>query len=274
MDSPTITAIILTLNEAETIENCLKSLSWCNELIVVDSGSTDQTIQIASNAGARVFSHVQDGQFLISEQRNWALNKLEIRTDWAVFMDADEESTEEFQQAVISQLATTSFSAFYAAPAFMYHGRWLKRTSGFPNWHPRIVNTSSSNRFTGGVWEDFEQKANVGYITVPYVHRTNFKGLADWIEKHLRYADWESQKIIDVQLGVAVVDSRRQLLRRIKYSAGFLRPFLALFYLGIIRLGVLEGKEGRSYLRRMFIYELLTQEYIADKITISKGGEL
>lgn len=271
---PSISAIILTLNEEATIAAAIRSLSWCHEVFVVDSNSTDSTREIATQLGAEVAVHSQAGTFLISNQRNWAMANLPIKSKWVLFLDADEESTPSFQSAVIQALEqSTNYTSFYTAPAFMYYGKWLKRISGYPNWHPRIVLAGSTNCFTGGVWEDFDQPHQAGRIAEPYIHRTNAKGLADWVEKHVRYAAWEGEGIRKQGLGTAV-STRRSLLRRIRYSLGPARKYAAILYLAIIRGGVLDGPQGRSYLRRMFIYELLIDESLKEIATKESKGDL
>src|ERR1035437_833999 len=85
-----ITAVILTRNEAENLPRCLASLTWCHEIVVVDSGSSDDTVKCAIMLGARILLHVQPPPFRISEQRNWALDFGEINTSWVLFIDADE----------------------------------------------------------------------------------------------------------------------------------------------------------------------------------------
>lgn len=271
---PTVSGIVLTLNEAETIANAIKSLSWCNEVFVVDSGSQDNTRQIAEELGAKVVVHKQDGTFLITEQRNWAIENLKILSDWVVFLDADEESTPAFRTAVMQALETPSdYTGFYTAPAFYYYGKWLKRISGFPNWHPRVVSVRSTTRFVGGVWEDFNEPEKAGHIAVPYLHRTNAKGLTDWVEKHIRYAAWEGERIRKQGSGKDRT-SRRLLLRRIRYSLGPFRKYFAIIYLAIVRGGFLDGRQGVSYLRRMFIYELLIDESLKEQSVKDMKGEL
>lgn len=273
--TPTISAVILTLNEASTVARAIESLSWCEKVFVVDSASTDETCEIAAAMGAHVVVHKQSGPFLISTQRNWALENLPITSEWILFLDADEESTDEFKEAVCASLSSPQGkTSFFVAPALMYYGTWLRRIGGYPNWHPRIVKNKSTSRFSGGVWESFAEPRLAGHIATPYIHRTNVKGLEDWLGKHVRYAAWEGNQIIERRSESGGYPVRRNFLRRIRYGLGPLRKYFAFFYLGLLRGGVLDGKEGRSYLRRMFIYELLIDEYVKETTTLRNGGEL
>ncbi|UKA53465.1 glycosyltransferase family 2 protein [Arthrobacter sp. FW305-BF8] len=269
-----VSAVILTLNEEITIASAINSLQWCDEIFVVDSGSRDDTRNVAEQLGATVVQHRQQGIFLISEQRNWSIQNLPIRNDWILFLDADEESTPEFQTAVKSFLSTHENSpAFYTAPAFMYYNSWLKNLSGFPNWHPRIVRRSSDVRFTGGVWEDFDSPDLAAKIPVPYIHRTNAKGLEDWIGKHIRYARWEASRITAGR-DASGTKERRAIGRRIRYALGPLRKYASILHLALFRRGILDGPEAMSYLRRMFMYELLIDEFIVEEKKKRSGGQL
>lgn len=97
---PSIAAVVLTKNEAENISGCLKSLTWCNELIVIDDLSTDGTPEIAKKFGARVFSRFSASNF--ASQRNFALRK--ATSEWVLFIDVDEKVTQNLKKEILSNL--------------------------------------------------------------------------------------------------------------------------------------------------------------------------
>ena len=84
-----IVAVILTKNEEINVERCMESLQFCKEVIVLDSGSTDRTEEIARSLGARFYTHVQPPPFRIAEQRNWVLDNHPFAGEWVLFIDAD-----------------------------------------------------------------------------------------------------------------------------------------------------------------------------------------
>ena len=86
----TIAGVVLCLDEAANLPRALRSLDWCDELLMIDSGSSDGSQTIASSLGARVIEHRQQGRFLISEQRNWAISHGQLQSQWVLFLDADE----------------------------------------------------------------------------------------------------------------------------------------------------------------------------------------
>src|ERR1043165_3023029 len=97
-----VSAIILTKNEAQDLPDCLRSISWIDDRIVLDSGSTDEAVAIAEKNGARVFTNPFKS---FGDQRNWALDHCSPKHDWILFLDADEQSTPDFQRAVTAVIS-------------------------------------------------------------------------------------------------------------------------------------------------------------------------
>ena len=144
-----ISAIILTLNEEEDLPNCLRSLDWTDENFVLDSGSTDDTCDIAKRMGASVFKN----KFLgFGQQRNWAIDNIPLSSDWILFIDADEVSTPEFARAVLEgiQNSNKNTAGFYCCWKLMLYGRWLKFSDSFPRWQFRILNKGKARYRNAG----------------------------------------------------------------------------------------------------------------------------
>lgn len=138
--------MVLCLNEAINLPRALASLAWCDELLMVDSGSTDGSQRIAKQAGAAVYEHRQHGRFLITEQRNWALTQGGLLSDWVLFLDADEEISRPCRQAIQRAIEQPDgCDGFELTPRYWFLGRWLKRTQGYPNWHPRLLRRGQLN---------------------------------------------------------------------------------------------------------------------------------
>jgi glycosyltransferase involved in cell wall biosynthesis len=255
-----VAVVILTLNEEVNIEAAIDSvLGWTTRIVVVDSGSSDETVARAESAGAIVWVHLPENGFVIAEQRTWALQELAATgLEWVLFLDADERATPSFLEEVSSAIASGTSDGYYAAPLFMYQGTWLKRYKGYPNWHPRVARTSIE--ITGGVWEDFPARVRTAKITEPYIHLVNSKGLPDWVGRHARYAVWEATA---PARGVA---ERRHRLRTIGRILGPVRPFAAVFHHLVLRGGFLDGGSVWSYARRQFIYELMIVEARRERV--------
>ena len=265
---------MLCLNEASNLPRCLASLRWCNELLVLDSGSHDGSQQRARELGARVLEHRQSGQFLITEQRNWALEHGGLQSEWVLFLDADEAVEPACREAIRSALDSPEMpDGFELTPRYWFLGRWLKRTQGYPNWHPRLVRRGTL-RFEGGVWESFPEGAAVGRIQEPYEHYAFSKGIDDWLERHRRYADWEAERITAYLSGggTAALGTRRwRRLRRLSAQLWPLRPVLRFSQKYILQGGFLEGWQGLVFALLMAGYDLITVIKVIERLRQREG---
>jgi glycosyltransferase involved in cell wall biosynthesis len=273
-----ITAVILTKNEELRLGCALKSLQFCERVIVLDSGSTDKTQYITAGEGAEFVVHVPEAPFQISEQRNWALDNLGILAPWVLFLDADEEIPTALadELAEVARALEPAYDAYELTPRYLFWGRWLKRTQGYPNWHPRFVRHGHA-RFSGGVWEHFVQGTKVGRLAQPYDHFANCKGLKDWLDRHYRYASWDADRVIAAldtgdfsQLGT----TRKAWLRRLAARFWPLRPITRFFHMYVLRLGFLEGLPALNFCLLYGFYELMTVNLIVERRRLRRGQDL
>jgi len=269
--SLSLTAIVLTLNEEINLSGCLQSLSWCPRLVVVDSGSSDSTQQIAHQYDADFYLHPFDGPFLITDQRNWALSHCSVDTEWVLFIDADERVSPALQKEICGLLnsihagSSHRFDACYLAPAYIFCKKWLRHSQNYPNWHPRLLRPSHV-QLTGGVWESFStltgrplNPESITSISEPYTHLAFSKGIDDWLVKHLRYADWDASLIIDYfkSNSNSLLTLRKRRLRMLSFRLWFLRPLLRFFHKYFFSLGFLDGWQGLLFCLLMSFYELI-----------------
>ena len=210
--------------------------------------------------------------------RVWALDHLSIRTPWVFFLDADEEVPAALASklASIATMDPSQHDAYELTPRYMYLGRWLKRTQGYPNWHPRLVRHGNA-RFAGGVWEHFAAGVTVGRISEPYDHFANCKGLHDWLERHYRYASWDADRVIEAldsgdfsKLGT----TRKMWLR--KWAARFwpLRPLFRFVHMYVLRLGFLEGWRALHFCVLYAFYEFMTVTLIVERRRLRRAQDL
>lgn len=259
---PSIAVVVLTWNEEINLQRCLDSVKWANELIVLDSGSQDRTLEIAKKNGARVLSR-QIEPFIISEQRNYALDAGDIHSDWVLFIDADEVLTEALYQKLLEILNNTQKKvvAYRLAPKYMFLGRWLKHCQGYPSWHDRLLRYGKA-RFTGGVWESFETTGQVDQIDEPYLHYSLNKGIGAWFAKHERYATVEAIDIL-ATLGTQIDSpynqrtARKRTQRNLAARFWPLRPVMRFIVMYFLRLGFLDGLPGLLYSLMIVCYEFM-----------------
>jgi glycosyltransferase involved in cell wall biosynthesis len=274
-----ISAVVLTLNEAANLPRCLASLAFSREIAVVDSGSGDDTAAIAVSLGAKVFTHIQDGPFNIAEQRNWALDHCGLSGDWVLFLDADEVVPQDLARELTRVCAAggTDRDAFELTPRYLFWGKWLRRTQGYPNWHPRLVARGRA-RFAGGVWEHFAAGARAGRIMVPYDHYANSKGFSDWLARHDRYSTWDAGKTVDFlsspDKGQALGTTRKLWLRKMAARLWPLRPFARFFLMYVLRGGFTEGFAALMFCLMYLFYEFMIVIKIIEQKRLRRGGPL
>ena len=256
-----IAGVVLTLNEEQDLARALQSLSWCDELLVLDSGSTDSTQQVAELCHARFIQHRQDPPFLITDQRNWALDHCGLSSDWVLFLDADEEVGPKLVQAIKPSIHMGSkLDAYELTPRYWFLGRWLKRTQGYPNWHPRLIRRGATC-FEGGVWESFAPDSRVGRIFVPCVHYAFSKGFDDWLERHRRYSTWDAEQIVaflTTRKSTTLATRRWRWMRLFLSQFWWLRPSLRFLQKYVLQAGFLEGWQGLLFALMMAGYDMMT----------------
>lgn len=262
-----VAAVILTKDEEKNIRMCLDHLTWADEVIIVDSGSQDTTLQIAAEMGARVLVH-EVKPFLISEQRNWALDNADARSEWILFIDADEVVTEELRDEIFAATASTSenIAGYQLCFKFMFMGKWLKRTQGFPTWHDRLVRRGRS-RFKGGVWESFDTTGEIKQLSEPYLHYGFNNGMDAWIDRHQRYAHWKAQEIVTGGSEIQGMNNSRRWARRLEATAArflSLSPAFRFLYCYFGRLGFLDGRAGLVYSRMMALYQFMIYLHVLE----------
>ncbi|MFW6130259.1 MAG: glycosyltransferase family 2 protein [Atribacterota bacterium] len=272
MKKNNITAVVLTKNEEKNIKACLNALRWVDDLIVVDSGSTDNTVKIAKEIGARVFVNKPE-QFYISEQRNWALDNSDIETEWVIFVDADEIITPKLKQDIIKYTceASDDIAGFMLCFKFIFMGKWLRHTCSFPSWHDRLLRYGRA-RFKDEVWESFDTQGKIGKIKEPYIHYGFNKGINEWFKRHQRYAQWKAANIVENKKNNIYKNlfsgnhrDRSNAIEKIGSKFGVLSPFFRFFYHYILKMGFLDGNPGLIYSKMMGMYQFMIYLNILDK---------
>lgn len=186
-----VTAVILTLNEAAHITDCVHSLAWADHILVFDSFSTDQTAALATAAGATVRQHRFENY---AQQRNAALDSLGneggVGTAWVFFVDADERGTAELGQEV-RQVITQRPESVWFVPRHNYIFGKLTRGAGwFPDYQLRLLKLGRA-RYTRPVHEIAEVDGDIGYLETPLIH-LNYRDPAHFHAKQRAYTDHDA----------------------------------------------------------------------------------
>lgn len=254
-----VSVLILTLNEEANLPRCLQSVSWCDDVVVLDSGSTDRTIEIATAAGARVVHRVLDNW---SAHQNWAVANIQFRHDWVLYLDADEIATPELSDEV-QALGQGNEVAYRLRRKETLWGKWIKRSSMYPVWHLRVFKPGHV-RWERLVHPEAVADGKVGRLKGNLIHDSFSKGLEPWIAKHITYAELEAieaLKILDNHesdiLGLFMFTKpvrRRRAVKLLRWYIPF-RPMWRFLYMYVLRGGFADGIPGYNYCRLLAMYQ-------------------
>jgi glycosyltransferase involved in cell wall biosynthesis len=256
-----ISILILTLNEEVNIGACLDSVSWCDDVVVLDSGSADRTVTVAQEHGAKVVSRPFDDY---ASQRNFGLCAIDYRHDWVLMLDADERIpanlAREMQQAVAT--ATDDVALFQLRRRDWLLGRWIRHSSGYPTWFGRLARRGRVS-VRRPVNEEYHASGRVVSLLGHLDHYPFNKGFAEWIAKHNRYSTMEAQ-LFEQRLAQPPTGSmfardpvlrRKAIKERVYRLPG--RPVLMFLALYLLRGGILEGRAGLTFCLLRAWYEFM-----------------
>ncbi|MCU7547504.1 glycosyltransferase family 2 protein [Chitinophagaceae bacterium LB-8] len=258
-----ISVIILTKNEAINLPACLQSVAWSDDVHVLDSGSTDETIEIAYNHGVSVSSNPFES---FAKQRNYALDHLPVRYEWILFLDADEIVNEQFRIALFEAVsnARENVAGFYCCWKMMLEGKWLKHCDNFPKWQFRLLRKGRAKFTDFGHGQKEESVIGViNYIKVPYLHYCFSKGWSNWMERHNIYSSHEAMARLYNCPSFKNIFSRHGSVRNAALRCWASRlpgwPILRFIQAYFLNLGFLEGVPGFIYCANVSYYEFLIQ---------------
>ena len=257
-----ISVLVLTFNEAENLPRCLASVSWADDVLVVDSFSTDETVTVARAHGARVVQRAFDD---FAGQRNFGTEHGELRHGWVLHLDADEVVPPELRDELVDILATAGRPAYRVASKMMFQGRWLRHAGMYPAYQVRFGRRDRLRFKQVGHGQREDLPADeVGTLRHALEHYSFSKGLEAWFAKHNRYSSDEAAEALRQEepldwMGLVARDRtrRRRALKRLASQLPF-RPTLRFLYMYVLRRGMLDGKAGLTYCRLLSTYEAMT----------------
>jgi glycosyltransferase involved in cell wall biosynthesis len=268
-----VSVLILTKNEEQDLPGCLASVSWCDDIHVFDSYSTDNTISIAERASAKVTQRHFDNW---AAHQNWGLANIPFKYDWVFYLDADERVSEDLKKTLLAFNTGNPEAVAYEIQRrdFAWNGTWLKNAQISPFYlrlfrrdkmrYERLVNPISI--------ADGPVKRLTGYLD----HYPFSKGFRAWWSRHLSYADMEASMRLTDQDTQKSFSLKKALMgkdfteRRYHQKGLFYkmpgRPFIKWVYMVVGRRAFLDGMAGITYATLQSIYEyfivLKTKELI------------
>ncbi len=219
-----LSAIVITRNEARNVAACLDSVAFCDERIVIDCGSDDDTVQVATAAGATVVTHPWSG---FGAQKNFAL--AQARGDWVLSIDADERVTAALAAEILATIRSAEANGYEIGRLSTFLGRPMRHSGWFPDYVLRLCRREKARFSDDLVHERVICDGPVGRLAGILDHHPVLR-----LEDALRRVDSYSTA------GAAAVASRR----RVSFASGITHGLWSFLRAYVIRLGFLDGREG------------------------------
>jgi len=260
-----VTAIIAARNEAHNLARCLESLRGVGEIFVIDSQSTDGTVEIARSYGAQIVQfHYQGGW---PKKRQWAMDSLHLSNDWVFLVDADEALTPELESEIRRAIQDPARDGYYISLRMFFLGRELRHSGA--NFYKLSLFRRGKGRFEcrlkdqDSTMADMEvhehivlegdSKERVAHLRNPLLHH-NVESVSRYIRKHDEYSNWEAKvwlagdansKDLPPSLFGSQAQRRRWLRKKVFAIPG--SPLIFFLYKYIVCLGFLDGIPGLIY---------------------------
>jgi len=265
-----VSILVPVKNEASNLAMSLGSVSWADEIFVVDSQSLDATADMARSHGAKVVQFHFNGRW--PKKKNWALENLPFKHEWVFILDADEvlppEARSEFERIVTDPKHPVE--GYWINRRFMFMGQWLKHAY-YPNWNLRLfkhkigryekLTDAETASGDNEVHEHVVVNGKTGRLVSELDHYA-FPSVEVFLEKHNRYSNWEARVALDKflrgsneSLQSGAVGLRRRL-KELSQRMPF-RPLLRFAYVYFWQLGFLDGSAGFHFARLHAFYEYL-----------------
>jgi len=255
---------IQTLNEENNLPRCLDTLKWSDDVVVLDSMSSDGTERIARHYGCRFYQRPYDGR---ANNQNWAVKNIEFKHPWVWYVDADEVTTSELAREIqaVTADAERPEVAYYIRRRNMLFGKWLRHGGQYDVWIARLWKPDKIR---------WERAANpvakidgpVGYLEHDLVHYFFSKGFHGWFDRHNKSSTYEAAENLRT-IRTATVDwaglfshnprRRRDALKQLSCHLPA-RPLAAFMYVYFFKAGILDGRAGFAIamLKAMYEYEI------------------
>lgn len=220
-----ISAAIITKNEADNICACLESLSWVDEIVVVDSGSTDATVEIVKRYTDKVYTEPWSGQ---GRQKNRAIDL--CRGPWILSIDADERIPSRLAAEIRNALADNPDRVFAVRRKNMYRNQWIRHCGWWPDWVIRVFRKETAEFSTHIIHESIQTALPVDKLTQPLIHYS-FKSPQDFLQRAAWYAHHKAVEM-------------HQAGRKASIWTAISHACFSFLHTYFIRLGLLDGAAG------------------------------
>lgn len=254
---------ILTYNEEIDISACIESAMLSDDIIVVDSCSSDRTVEIASRYPVRVVQHPFESH---GRQRTWMLENIAPKHEWVYILEADERMTPQLFVECDKAIHNPDYIGYYVAECVIFLNRWIRHSTQYPRYQLRLFRHGKVWFSDYGHTEREVCDGSTGFLKETYPHYTSSKGLSRWIEKHNRYSTDEAKETLH-QLESGTVNwgslffgksevERRRALKDLSLRLPA-RPLIRFLYMYFFLGGCLDGGAGFAWCTLQAFYEYL-----------------
>jgi (heptosyl)LPS beta-1,4-glucosyltransferase len=243
---PQLSVIVIALNQEANIVPCLETVRWADDIVVVDSGSRDRTLELARRFTDRIFTIDWPG---FGAAKNYALDQ--ARGDWVFSLDTDERVSEALRDEIVSTVQGKSPSAGYRLPRKNYFGgRWVRYLGWYPDYTLRLFQRDKGRFRERAVHEEVVVDGPVGVLRTPLDHYS-YTGVSDYLARQDRYARLAAEELLKEG-------------RRPRAGELFWRPVSHFLKLYVLRLGFLEGRLGYTLALLGSLYNFLKYHYLRE----------
>jgi glycosyltransferase involved in cell wall biosynthesis len=268
-----VSVLIPAKNEESNLPACLESVARADEVFVVDSSSSDRSVEIAERYGARVVQFYFNGRW--PKKKNWSLDNLPFRNEWVLIVDCDERIPDELWDEIAAVIQDPTYNGYYLNRRVFFLGQWIRYGGKYPDWNLRLFKHKCGryenlgtedipNTGDNEVHEHVILQGKVGYLKNDMLH-IDFRDIYHWLERHNRYSNWEARVYYNILTGkdesgtiganlFGDAVQRKRFLKKIWVKLPF-KPLLRFILFYIIRLGFLDGRAGYTYGRLLSQYE-------------------
>jgi glycosyltransferase involved in cell wall biosynthesis len=254
---------ILTYNEELDIAACIESALLSDDVIVVDSCSSDRTLQIARRYPVRVVEHPFESH---GKQRTWMLESIPAKYEWVYILEADERMTPDLFRECVQAIQTQEYVGYYVAERVMFMNHWIRHCTQYPRYQLRLLRHGKVWFSDYGHTEREVADGATSFLKETYPHYTCGKGFSRWIDKHNRYSTDEAIETLrqletgsvnwrDLFWGATEVERRRALKDLSLRLPG--RPLIRFFYMYFLLGGCWDGQAGLAWCILQTFYEYL-----------------
>ena len=243
---PQVSVIVIALNQEDNIVPCLETVRWADDLVIVDSGSEDRTLELARGFTDRIFTIDWPG---FGAAKNYALQQ--ARGDWVFSLDTDERVSKDLQDEILSVVRGEGGFAGYRLPRKNYFGdRWVRYLGWYPDYTLRLFLRDKGRFRERAVHEEVVVNGPVGFLKAPLDHYS-YASVSDYLVRQDRYAFLSAQEMLKEG-------------RRPRTGELFWRPLSHFLKLYVLRLGFLEGRLGYTLALLSSLYNFLKYYYLRE----------